>query len=98
MSPEAAAPRTPRRRCHRRGWLRGSASRGDRRLDELDENATGVLRVDEVDPAVRRTSARLVVEQADTALPEYGRDTFDVGDPVRQLLEAGAVPFQELRD
>ena len=68
------------------------------RLHELDEYAAGVLRVDEVDAAAGRPVLGGVVEQAHAALTQRRRDGVDVGDPVRELLDALAVAREELGD
>ena len=60
----------------------------DRGLDQLDEDAAGVLGVDEVDPAVRRAATRGVVQEPQAALAQDRRDLLDVGDPVGELLHA----------
>src|SRR5690242_20682246 len=63
-----------------------------RGLDQLDQDAPCVLRVDEVHPAVRRAPLRGVVEQAHAALAQRLGDGVDVRDAVGELLDAGAVP------
>jgi hypothetical protein len=67
-------------------------------LDEFDEHATGVLRVHEVDPAVRRPSLGDVVEQPQAALAQGGTDRLDVVHPEGQLLQAGTGAADELGD
>src|SRR4051794_10909507 len=56
-------------------------------LDQLDEHATGVLGVDEVDPAVRRAASGGVVQESHAALAQDRGDLLDVADPEGQLLE-----------
>ena len=59
---------------------------------------SGVLGVDEVDPAAGRAPPGLVVEQPQPPLAQRGADRLDVGDPERQLLQPRAGPADELRD
>jgi acetyl-CoA C-acetyltransferase len=68
------------------------------RFDKFDEHATGVLRMDEVDPRIGGAPARSVVQQPNAASAQLGRDLFDVGDAVRQLLQSRAVASDELGD
>src|SRR5919202_540780 len=89
-----APPRAPEA-----GGGRGPSSvRGRRRLDELDEDATSVLGVHEVDPAVRRPAPGGVVEQPQAALAQRRADRLDVGHPEGQLLQARAGAADELGD
>ena len=50
------------------------------RLDELDQHAPGVARVDEVDPRARGSPARRVVEQTHPLVAQRGARRVDVGD------------------
>jgi hypothetical protein len=54
--------------------------------------------VHEVDQRPGRAALRHVVQQADAALAQDGGHGLDVGDPVGQLLQAGAAAVEELRD
>src|SRR4051812_17430917 len=57
------------------GWTRPEprASVVGAWLHELDQDAAGVLGVQEVDPAARRAAPGLVVERADAALAQHLR-------------------------
>jgi hypothetical protein len=68
------------------------------RLDQLDEHSTGVLRMDEVDPAVGRTASRLFVQQPHALLANRRHGLVDARDPVRDLLDARSLPLEKPGD
>src|SRR3954464_9965055 len=76
----------------------GDAAASVCRFDQFDQDAAGVLRVHEVDPGAGGAPARLVVDQAYTALAQRGAGRVDVGNGVGDLLDAGLVAGQELGD
>jgi hypothetical protein len=63
-----------------------------------NEHAAGVLGVDEVDPGVRRTAPRLVVEQSHAFVAQALGKGVEVADPAGQLLEARTAFVEELGD
>lgn len=67
-------------------------------FDQFHQDAVSVLRVDEVDARVGRTASGSVVQQPNPAVAKLGGDGVDVGDPVGELLEAGAASVDELGD
>ena len=67
-------------------------------LDELDEDAAGVLGVHEVDPGVGRTPTWLVEEQPHALGPQVGARRVDVVHGPRHLLEPGTSTVEECRD
>ena len=58
-------------------------------LDELDQHATGVLGMDEVDPGVGGAAFGLGVEEPQPAVAQDLADLIDIADPVGHLLDAG---------
>src|SRR5690349_17844175 len=76
----------------------GASVAGGGGLDELDEDAAGVLGVDEVDAAVGGAALRLVVEESQPALAQGLAHGVDVLDAVGDLLDAGSGAVEELRD
>src|SRR5690242_14465580 len=72
--------------------------RAPRGLDELDEDATGVLGVDEVDPAVVGPPAWSVVQHPHPLLLARLHGVFDARHPVRHLLHARSLGVEEPRD
>ena len=66
--------------------------------DEFDENATGILRMEDGDARVRGAASRCVVQKSDTLFAQVSGDRIEVGDPVGELLQAGSGAVDELRD
>ena len=71
---------------------------GTGRLHQLDQDAAGVLRVDEVDPRATRARVRGIIEQTQAAGLENAAGRLDVGDPVRELLQPRPRAVQEPGD
>src|SRR5687767_2889381 len=84
--------------CYR--WVTewSSVPSGAGRLDQLDQDAPGVLGVDEVDPAAGRAAPGDVVEQPEAALAQRGADRLDIGHPEGELLQPCPGPPDELGD
>ena len=61
-----------------------------RRFNDLQEDATGVLGMGELDTRSTRTDLRGVVEKPDSARTQDLTDTVDIGNTVRNLLDPAA--------
>jgi hypothetical protein len=66
------------------------------RLDQLDENPAGILGVDEVDKCTCRSAPGLVVQNANSTLPQGLSYRLNVLNAVGHLLQARAVVGEEL--